>query len=88
MRNITIALDAMGGDSAPDIVINGAALARKRYPEAIFLIFGDQSKIDPLLDEHPKLQAVSNVVHTEEFVSGRNPCVRYRVHVRVTHVYV
>ena len=70
MRNITIALDAMGGDRAPDIVINGAALAGKRYPEATFLIFGDQSKIGPLLDEHPKLQAVSNVVHTEEFVSG------------------
>ncbi|MEK9848839.1 MAG: phosphate acyltransferase, partial [Rhodospirillaceae bacterium] len=70
MRNITIALDAMGGDSAPDIVINGAALAGKRYPEATFLIFGDQSQIDPLLDEHPKLQAVSHVVHTEEFVSG------------------
>ena len=70
MRNITIALDAMGGDRAPDIVINGAALAGKRYPEATFLIFGDQSKIGPLLDEHPKLQAASNVVHTEEFVSG------------------
>ena len=70
MRNITIALDAMGGDRAPDIVINGAALAGKRYPEATFLIFGDRSRIDPLLDEHPKLQAVSNVVHTEEFVSG------------------
>jgi len=70
MRNITIALDAMGGDRAPDIVINGAALAGKRYPEATFLIFGDQTKIGPLLDEHPKLQAVSNVVHTEEFVSG------------------
>jgi len=70
MGNITIALDAMGGDRAPDIVINGAALAGKRYPEATFLIFGDQSKIGPLLDEHPKLQAVSNVVHTEEFVSG------------------
>ncbi|MGA0346518.1 MAG: phosphate acyltransferase PlsX [Alphaproteobacteria bacterium] len=70
MRNITIALDAMGGDRAPDIVINGAALAGKRHPEATFLIFGDRSRIDPLLDEHPKLQAVSNVVHTEEFVSG------------------
>ena len=70
MRNITIALDAMGGDRAPDSVINGAALAGKRYPEATFLIFGDRSRIDPLLDEHLKLQAVSNVVHTEEFVSG------------------
>lgn len=70
MSNIIIALDAMGGDSAPEIVINGAALASKRYPEAAFLIFGDQSKIDHLLDDHPKLLAVSRIVHTKEFVSG------------------
>ena len=70
MSNITIALDAMGGDSAPEIVINGAAIAGKRYPEATFLIFGDKSKIDHLLDDHPELLAVSRVVHTEEFVAG------------------
>jgi glycerol-3-phosphate acyltransferase PlsX len=36
----TIALDAMGGDAAPEIVVAGAAIARERFPDARFLIFG------------------------------------------------
>ena len=31
-KSIHIALDAMGGDNAPDIVVKGADRALKRYP--------------------------------------------------------
>ncbi len=37
---LTIALDAMGGDAAPRMVITGANIARRRYPKVDFLIFG------------------------------------------------
>jgi phosphate acyltransferase len=37
---ITIALDAMGGDRAPDIVLHGADIALERYPGTKFLVFG------------------------------------------------
>jgi glycerol-3-phosphate acyltransferase PlsX len=67
---LSIALDAMGGDNAPDIVVNGAALARKRFPDVHFLFYGDQAKIDPLLDAHPKLRATSTVHHTDMAVSA------------------
>ena len=33
---INISLDAMGGDSAPDIVIDGAAQAKVRFPNLKF----------------------------------------------------
>ena len=37
MPNVnTIALDAMGGDQAPPMVIAGADVARKRYPNTHF----------------------------------------------------
>jgi len=36
-----IALDAMGGDKAPEIVVAGAALARERFPKVKFLFYGD-----------------------------------------------
>lgn len=39
-RGPTIALDAMGGDAAPEIVVRGAAIARERFPDARFLIYG------------------------------------------------
>jgi phosphate acyltransferase len=46
---LTIALDAMGGDNAPSIVVKGAAIARVRFPQVRFLMFGDEKRIQPLL---------------------------------------
>ena len=42
---ITIALDAMGGDYAPEIVIKGASIARGRFPNLRYLIFGDRKSV-------------------------------------------
>ena len=39
-----IILDAMGGDFAPDIVVEGAALVRKEMNHGIILV-GDEEKI-------------------------------------------
>lgn len=68
--NLTIALDAMGGDNAPEIVIKGAAIARVRYPDAKFLLFGDQARLRPLLDRNAKLAAVSTIHHTDQYVAA------------------
>ena len=38
---LTIALDGMGGDRAPDIVVEGAALALQRFPDLRFRLYGD-----------------------------------------------
>jgi glycerol-3-phosphate acyltransferase PlsX len=65
-----IALDAMGGDRAPAIVIEGAAIARERYPNVQFLLFGDESALQPLLDKHPILKNCSDIRHTTEVVAA------------------
>lgn len=67
---LTVALDAMGGDDAPDMVIDGAEIARQRHPTVKFLIFGDEAQIGPLLAKWPKLAAASTVRHTAEVVSN------------------
>ena len=59
----------MGGDFGPEIVVPGAALALKERPAAKFIFFGDQAKITPFLDQHAKLKTVSEIHHTEKFVS-------------------
>ena len=46
---LVIALDAMGGDRAPQIVVRGAELTRENHPNVRFLMFGDQTKVEPLL---------------------------------------
>ncbi len=61
----TLALDAMGGDHGPEIVIPGAALSLRRHPELTFLICGDEKRIRPVLDRYPELCGRMRVVHTE-----------------------
>ena len=68
--NLVISLDAMGGDDAPRIVVDGADLARKKYPQAKFLLFGDEIAIKPLLDKRPALKAVASVRHTPDRVTN------------------
>jgi glycerol-3-phosphate acyltransferase PlsX len=53
--SVTIALDAMGGDHAPGVVLKGAEIALTRYPGAHFLLFGDESRVAPLLGKLPHL---------------------------------
>jgi len=69
-QRLTIAVDAMGGDSAPDMVVDGVASARMRFPTVHFLLFGDQTRIEPLLASHNHLQNAVTVRHTDQFVSS------------------
>jgi phosphate acyltransferase len=77
---VVIALDAMGGDQAPDMVVEGAALARERTPAVRFLMFGDEERLVPLLAEHPDLAAVTELHHTTERIeSGDKPSTALKV---------
>ena len=65
---LTIALDAMGGDHAPQVVIAGADMARERHPELRFLLFGEQGVIAPLLAARKGLAERCTVEHTPDRV--------------------
>lgn len=62
----------MGGDDAPLIVVEGAHLAHKKYPQASFIIFGDESKINPLVKKYPGLDSVVKVRHTPDRVTSED----------------
>jgi phosphate acyltransferase len=68
VTNITLALDAMGGDRAPTMVLRGADIALERHPEARFLLFGDEARIAPLLAKLPRLAKATTLQHTDEVV--------------------
>src|SRR5689334_16816454 len=67
---LVVALDAMGGDRAPDMVVKGASIALQRFPQVSFLLYGDESRLKPLLAKLPRLSERSTVHHTDEAVSG------------------
>jgi glycerol-3-phosphate acyltransferase PlsX len=62
---VRIALDAMGGDHGPAVIVAGADLALARHPETEFLFFGNTALVAPLVDARPALKAVSKLVHTD-----------------------
>ena len=66
--SITIALDAMGGDRAPAIVLKGAEIALQRFPDVAFLLFGAEDAVRPLLSRLPKLSKAATLHHTSEMV--------------------
>ena len=65
-----IALDAMGGDRAPAIVVDGAALARERHPQSRYIFFGDEALVKPLLDKHAELRKVSELRHAPDVIAS------------------
>lgn len=66
---LTIALDAMGGDDGPEVVIPGADLFLRKHYGIDYLLFGHEAKIMPILKEYPKLQARAKIMHTEKAVA-------------------
>jgi glycerol-3-phosphate acyltransferase PlsX len=64
-RKVRIALDAMGGDFGPTVILPGAEIFLSRHPESEFVLFGDQGVIAPLLDARLRLKAASRLVHTD-----------------------
>ncbi len=68
MSDLALALDAMGGDHAPDMVVKGASIAQQRFPQVRFLLFGDSARLKPLLDKTPGLKGVCTIHHTDQVV--------------------
>jgi len=66
----TIALDAMGGDFGPSVVIPGAALSLERQPNADFILFGNETRIREALGAHPALAKRTRVVHTDFVIAS------------------
>lgn len=74
-----IALDAMGGDNAPESVIGGAEMALVRHPGIKFLIFGDEETIAPLINSRPALKNASEIIHTSHIIASEDkPSVAVR----------
>lgn len=67
--SLTIAVDGMGGDAGPEMVVPGLAISLERNPEARFLIFGDETQLKREVDKQPALGAACEIVHTDVAVA-------------------
>lgn len=78
-QKIKIAIDAMGGDFGPKVIIPACANALKQNKNIEFLIFGDEKTINPVLNDHPDLKKKSKITHTDiKIASTDKPSVALR----------
>ena len=77
-KSIHLSLDAMGGDNAPQIVVDGAAQSKIRYPDIKFSFFGNKNKLLPLVSSLKTLED-SQIIHTDEIISpNQKPSIAVR----------
>ncbi|TBL77690.1 phosphate acyltransferase PlsX [Paenibacillus thalictri] len=60
-----IAIDAMGGDHAPEATVQGAVLAAKEWSDTEIILVGDETKIKAFLTEQPPNM---KIVHATEMI--------------------
>lgn len=53
-----IAVDAMGGDNAPQTIVEGVEKARDEFLDVEFILFGDRAQVDPLLHNTERITLV------------------------------
>ncbi|WP_124057664.1 phosphate acyltransferase PlsX [Vaginisenegalia massiliensis] len=63
---IKIALDAMGGDHAPEATVKGAQLAIQSFNDIEICLFGDQEQIRPYLSNEDRI----TIRHTNEKIQS------------------
>lgn len=77
---ITLSLDAMGGDRAPALVVDGADIAIERLPDMRLVLVGDEARLRPLIDGTKRLKRADyEILHTDEIVgAAEKPSVALR----------
>lgn len=67
-----LAIDAMGGDHAPQAVVEGAMAAIKKRKDLEIVLVGDEAQITPLLTNDERI----SIIHTEEYIGGDEDPIR------------
>jgi glycerol-3-phosphate acyltransferase PlsX len=60
----------MGGDNAPDCVLDGLELAADRHPQARFLLVGDEARIGGMLARRPRAARACSLRHAPDVISA------------------
>ena len=80
LRRFSLAIDAMGGDGAPEAILDGLELAAERHPQARFLLVGDEARLTPLLATRPRASLVCAMRHAPNAIPGdMKPTLALRV---------
>ncbi|MCI1857036.1 MAG: phosphate acyltransferase PlsX [Sporolactobacillus sp.] len=66
------AVDAMGGDYAPDAIVEGTLRAAQAFPDLQFVLVGDQAQLRPMINDRERIE----ILHTTEKIEGTDAPVK------------
>lgn len=69
-ETLVISIDAMGGDNAPQSVIEGVSRVAKKEPSVFFFLYGDEAQIKKLADEYKLPDTRYKIHHTTDVIKG------------------
>ena len=69
-QGFSLAIDGMGGDNAPEMVLDGLELAAERHPQARFLLVGDEARLGALLARRKRAAAACALRHAPDVISA------------------
>jgi glycerol-3-phosphate acyltransferase PlsX len=68
-NGIVLSIDGMGGDHAPDIVVEGVDVFARANPDVRFLLHGDPARLATLLDKYSAAKASSELRPAEKAIA-------------------
>lgn len=69
---IKLAVDAMGGDFAPEATVRGVNQAIQQFPDIEVILFGDETKIQAYLEPNERV----SIIHTDEKIDSDDEPVK------------
>jgi phosphate acyltransferase len=73
MGQMKLAIDAMGGDHAPEAIVEGCLSAVREWEDLEIVLVGDQEKVASLL---PQVAERIKVLHTDEWITSEDEPVK------------
>ncbi|QHS22212.1 phosphate acyltransferase PlsX [Virgibacillus sp. MSP4-1] len=67
-----LAIDAMGGDHAPEAIVKGACTAVQNIPDLSIVLVGDQEQIKPFLTQTERM----DIIHTTDVIKSEDEPVK------------
>ncbi|KAF1304418.1 phosphate acyltransferase PlsX [Enterococcus saccharolyticus] len=67
-----IAVDAMGGDNAPQAIVEGVMLAKKEFPDIEFQLYGKEAEIKKYVTDETNI----TIIHTDEKIASDDEPVK------------
>ncbi|GAA0495361.1 phosphate acyltransferase PlsX [Salinibacillus aidingensis] len=67
-----LAIDAMGGDHAPEAIVKGACTAVQNIPDLSIVLVGDQEQIKPFLTHTERI----DIIHTTDVIKSEDEPVK------------